>query len=178
MSDRFHTEIEIGGPVTSVQLRTIAELTGQVGMSCDWSGEENPDVIEKALQEQLAKDARYLTVNDPEVSHEFEADLTDYLIDQKIPWNKRVDAKYEYDAEFTWWRPGMKRPETWCYMDSNCQNVHVSLELLLKWRKQRKGLAWVIKELKKVGPPMDEAILIDPPPTDSAKVVDTTMGGG
>lgn len=161
MSDRFPTEIEIGGPLTKAQLRQIAELTGQVGMSCNWEQNYEPDWIEQKLMAQLAEDSEFLEVNDHEISHEFEQDLTDYLIEQGIPWNKRVTARYEYDADLTWWRPGMKRPEQWCMMDHDCNSVQVSLELLKKWRKQRKGLAWVIKQLEKVAPKMIEVILTD-----------------
>lgn len=161
MSDRFPTEVEIGGPLTKAQLRQIAELAGQCSLSCNWEQNYDPDWIEKRLMAQLEADEQFLELNDHDISHEYEQELTDYLIEQGIPWNKRVTARYEYDADLTWWRPGMKRPEQWCMMDHDCNSVQVSLELLKKWRKQRKGLDWAIKQLEKVAPKMVEVILTD-----------------
>lgn len=160
MSDRFHTEIEIGGPVTSAQLKTIASLTAQVGMSCAWEDIIDDVWIEQHLLRQMEENDQYFTVNAHELSPDFEQDLTDFLIENGIPWNKRVSAKYEYDSELTWWRPGMKRAETWTYLDPDAQTVHVSVDRLKKWRKQRKTLTWIIKYLEGIPPKMAEAIIV------------------
>ena len=167
MGDRFHTEIEIGGPITKTQLKEIVSQASSCGLSVDWEQVYDEGWILDRLEQQIKQGSPCLSLSDPEVSHEFEASLTEYLILEGIPWNKKVDPKYEYDGEIVWWRKGMKAHESWT-TNTDAEPV-VTVETLRHWLKKRKTLKWVVATLSKIPPPLPRIVLKDTPSPGSKK---------
>lgn len=161
MGDRFHTEIEIGGPITREQLKEIAGHAAACGLSVDWEQVYEEGWILDRLEQQIKQGSPCLSLSDPEVSHEFESTLTEYLLLEGIPWNKKVDPKYEYDGEITWWRKGMKAHKTW--MTNTDAIAVVTAETLRTWLAKRKTLKWVVEHLSKIPPPLPRIVLKDTP---------------
>lgn len=176
MADRFSTEIKFGGPVTEAQLRQIASLAAQCNLSVNYEQNYEEEFIFKALVQQMADDYQHFELNDHDLYTDMEDDLTDYLQKQKIPYEIRVDARYEFDSELHWWRPGMKREDSWQMMDHEAKTVMISLPALEKALRYRTALKTVVKRLRNIPPPMDEGIIVESKSrttTGSGKTIDS-----
>lgn len=152
MADRFPTEIEISGRLTEDQLHELCERAVSEGLSADWENCFQQDWLEEKLREQIKQGSPFLTLSATEMCPGDEAPFTEWLIEQKLAWNKWVSAKYEYDAGLTWWRPGMKCHRSWDEMDAGAKNVMVSVSTLKNWLAKKRTLKWVVAYLTKIPP--------------------------
>lgn len=147
--------------VTNVEVLRISELAFQCHLHTDYDGTHAAQFVYMGLIKQMEEDQTYFEVMSNELATDMEDDLTDYLQQQGIPYNIRCDAKYEYGAELRWWRPRMKREDSWCYMDHEAKVTMISLHALEVALLRRTKLETVVKRLRKIPPKMDEAIIVD-----------------
>lgn len=173
--DHFNTKIEIGGPITEAELTRIAEFAAMCNLSCDYESQYVPEWIEERLRDQLKRDDVYLVVCDPALVHEGWDTLTKFLRQQHIPYNIRVDASDEFDADLKWWRVGMKQEASWPCMDKDAVEVMVSRSYLQRALRRRMTLKNLVKRLENIPHKMEEAYLVEVgkhPTTSGVKRVD------
>jgi hypothetical protein len=89
-------------------------------------------------------------------------DLDLFLMEQKLPFVKRTDARHEYDGQIEWSRPGMKHLGKWEFTNTEANAIHISLESLKKALEKRKTLRQVVAELEGVAPDPGPVILLPP----------------
>lgn len=116
MSERMATDIEIGGPVPANLVTDLISQIDSEGLFVGWA----EDSFEAKTAEDLLAYARRgpkpgtLHLGDFEVAWGRFPDLEDFLVENRISFDRRSDAKYEYDAELVRYRAGMKQPQV-CY---------------------------------------------------------------
>lgn len=152
MGDRFTTSVKIGGPLDEPRLREIISSAVVDGFSIEWEGTDKEDYILAKCIAALRAGETHLEFNDPEISNDSLESFTGELTRLGVPWNASIDAKFEFDGEFRWWRPGMKV----CYESSpancDCTDSVATLGMLLQWRRQKKSLSDIIKQLRNTPP--------------------------
>jgi hypothetical protein len=83
-----------------------------------------------------------------------------FLMEHKLPFVKRTDARFEYNGEIQWWRPGMKHLGRWEFTNSEAKEILISLDALKRALKKRKSLRKVIGEMEMVAPDPGPIILL------------------
>lgn len=73
-------------------------------------------------------------------------------MEHKLPFVKRTDARFEYNGQIEWWRPGMKHLGCWEFTNTEAQAILISLDALKKALKKRKSLRAVIAQMEMVAP--------------------------
>jgi len=112
MAERMAAEIKIGGPVPAPLVPELLALLSQEGVVVGW--EEIPfsaTTITELLH--LAQDDSQpvpLHMVDYEAAWGRFAALEAFLAAHAIAFDRRTEAKYEYDAELVQFRPGMQEP--------------------------------------------------------------------
>lgn len=152
MGDRFTTSVTIGGPLDEPLLREIIGAAVADGFSINYEGSENETYILAWCIAKLRAGDSNLEFNDPEIPNDLLMSFTEFLTGKLIPWNASVDAKYEYDGEFRWWRPGMKVACETSPANHDCTEPVANLAMLQQWLRQKKTLEDAIKQLKNTPP--------------------------
>jgi hypothetical protein len=151
MADRFATQFEIGGSLKRKKLEEFISILQSDGFGLNY--EDATAEAMTAEAERCSKEGEPLIVSALEIAWGDVDSTQEFCQKHKLPFIKRVDGKFEYNGDITWWQPGLRRPETWEDTDKEANKVMISLEALRKKRRSRKTLAQVIKELEKVAPP-------------------------
>jgi len=152
MSDRFMTEVEIGGKIPRSIIPDLIGAIQAAGLDLDWNdGEPSEEALRQKLEECNGKET--LSVNATELSGGNVDPLDQFCVANNIPFMKRVEGKYDYNGEIFWWQPGMRRAEVWEDTDKEATRVMISLAALKKLRRSRKTLDQVIQKLEKVALP-------------------------
>ena len=168
MSDRYPGKIFIGGVIPKDlcdEFCTALNLAGgQVG------GFGTPVRLQffrnwRDVTDNLGDDGLLRLSNDEAAYGMFE-ELEDFLVEHGIAFDRRSDAKFEFDAENVSFRPGMKKPVV-CLANQNGQPMVPyndlkplvgSLRRLVKVppgtvKEWRKAIEVVCKRLDRVLPP-------------------------
>ena len=150
MADRFPIRYEIGGRLTRAVLDELIahlldlQLTREFG-SCD-----DEASLSKEVESVSGKTA--LKVCNNELAPYITNNLDLFLMEHKLPFVKRTDARFEYGGEIQWWRPGMKHPGRWEFTNTEATEILISLDCLKKALSKRKSLRQVIAEMEMVAP--------------------------
>src|SRR5437016_2806810 len=111
MSDRFPALLEIGGPIYRPLLLDLLTRIQAAGLRWNWCEDEvAANTPEELLEELRQRDSPVLSVGDDEAFGGMFESLEDFLAKQGIAFNRRSDAKYEYDGEIVFYRPSMEGP--------------------------------------------------------------------
>ena len=114
MSDRFPGLVEIGGPIPRWLVPPLLARVQAAGLRWNWCEDEvAANTPEELLEELRQHDSPVLSVGDDEALGGMFESLEEFLVEQGIAFDRRSDAKYEYDGEIVFFRLGMKRPG-WC----------------------------------------------------------------
>ena len=89
MAEYMTATLTVGGRITRAQLKKIRKLAEIEGADME--------ISEISEQE--------ITIIDDEAPWGKFEQLEQYLIEQRIPFNRHSEAKYEYDAEIVFYRP-------------------------------------------------------------------------
>lgn len=110
MSDRIPALIEIGGPIPRALVPKLLRRIKAEGLRWNWCEEPvAASTPEELLTELKRHDSEVLSIGDDQAAWgEFE--LEDFLMEHNITFDRRSDAKYEYDGLLVRFRPGMKEP--------------------------------------------------------------------
>ena len=112
MADHFPGEITIGGKVPADLLEAfLGELNSAEAKVGGYDGADAAFQSARELREALNNDGHLFLVDDQAQCGMFE-DLEAFCVKHGIAFDRHSDAKYEYDAENVYFRPGMKEPES------------------------------------------------------------------
>ena len=158
MADRFPIRYEIGGRITSAVLRGLIRHLLDVQMTREYGGSDDETSLRKEVERISGKSSLQVCNND--LAPYMTEDLDLFLMEQKLPFVKRTDARHEYDGQIEWSRPGMKHLGKWEFTNTEANAIHISLESLKKALEKRKTLRQVAAELEGVAPDPGPVILL------------------
>jgi len=161
MSDRLAAQIWIGGKITKTDFVKLFLVARDSGVGFEWG--ENP--IGSNPQEFMDSidftEPLYLC--DIDACYGEFPDLTSFCQKHKLTYKVQNEAKYEYNAEVEWWKPGMKSCKT-CRSDQD-GNFLVDVKELHKIMKT----GTYAQKVKKVQDFLDSNFPCEVPPL---KIVD------
>lgn len=104
MSESIPGHIQIGGRVTQQQASEIIRLALEQNCGYDWGcSYSTPEDIQADME---ANDGEPFELFDDSADMGVFGDLETYLQQQGIPFDRYSSAKYEYDADYAYFRPG------------------------------------------------------------------------
>jgi hypothetical protein len=160
MADRFPIRYEIGGKITAAVLDRLIRQLLDVQMTRDYGGCDDEASLHKEVERISGTSSLQVCNND--LAPYLTDDLDLFLMEHKLPFVKRTDARHEYDGQIEWWRPGMKHLGKWEFTNTEANAVHISLESLKKALEQHKTLRQVVAALEGVAPDPGPVILLPP----------------
>ena len=158
MADRFPIRYEIGGKMTAAVLDRLLRQLLDIQMTREYGGRDDEASLSKEAERISGTSSLQVCHNDLAPYLTGELDL--FLMEHKLPFVKRTDARHEYDGQIEWWLPGMKHLGKWEFTNTEATAVHVSLEFLKKALEERKTLRKVVAELEGVAPDPGPVILV------------------
>lgn len=158
MADRFPIRYEIGGKIASLVLDALLEHLLAVQMTREYGGCDDAASLRKEAERISGNSA--LKVCNSELAPYMTDELDLFLVEHRLAFVKRTDARHEYGGQIEWWRPGIKHLAKWEFTNAEATEVHVSLEFLKKALEQRKTLRKVVAELEGVAPDPGPLILV------------------
>src|ERR1022692_3026042 len=151
MADRFATQFEIGGTLKREKLEEFISTLQSDGFGLNYEDATVEAMIVEA--ERCSEEGEPFVVSALEIAWGDVDSTKEFCQEHKLPFIKRVDGKFEYNGDLTWWQPGMRRAEVWEDTDKEATRVMISLAALKKLRRSRKTLDQVIQKLEKVALP-------------------------
>jgi hypothetical protein len=157
MGEYYPGQITIGGKITRtdfVRLFLVAK-NSNVGLGYDDQGiGETPQDLLDILTG--ADDLQFdpLRLCSVEANYGRLPDLEEFCRKHKLTYHQRSEARYEYDGEISWWKPGMKQEQSTTATQDGVPTISL-LELVAAIDKKRTAkdkLAAVIKLLKENNP--------------------------
>jgi hypothetical protein len=112
MGEYYPGEITIGGKVPAALLDEFLSAAASTGASV---GDYEEAVFAAGTVEELLKvldEDGHLRLADAQASYGQFEELEAFCVEHGIPFDRHSDAKYEFDAENVYFRPGMKAPES------------------------------------------------------------------
>lgn len=158
MADRFAISYEIGGKIASAVLDSLLEHLLAVQMTREYGGCDDEASLRKEAERISGNSS--LKVCNSELAPYMTDDLDLCLVEHRLTFVKRTDARHEYSGQIEWWRPGLKHMAKWEFTNTEATEVHVSLEFLKKALEQRKTLRKVVAGLEGVAPDPGPLILV------------------
>jgi len=110
--------ITIGGTLSRRRRLTLAAAAAAEGVSSDWGAEALTRRECLALLNQAHVDQEPVEFYDEQASYGHFEDLETVCRELGLTYAVHSEAEAEYDASYTWWRPGMDRPVA-CYAANN-----------------------------------------------------------
>lgn len=160
MADRFPIRYEIGGKIASAVLDALLEHLLAIHMTREYGGCHDEASLRKEA-ERIGGNSS-LRVCNSELAPYMTDELDLFLVEHRLAFVKRTDARLEYGGQIEWWRPGMKHMAKWEFTNTEATEVQVSLEFLKKALEQRKTLRKVVTGLEGVAPDPGPLILVSP----------------
>jgi len=113
MADRMPGIIQIGGTISDPH--TIAALITAIEEDVagfEWGDTTSPeDILDEMVAISEFEGGDWLELRDVEANLGEFYEIQKVCLDHDIPYDRRSEAKYEYDSELAWWRPGMAYQE-------------------------------------------------------------------
>ena len=78
--------------------------------------------------------------------------LVRFCHEHKLPFVKRTDARFEYNGQIEWWRPGMKLLGCWEFTNTEATEIFISLDALKRALNKHKSLRKVISGMEMIAP--------------------------
>lgn len=150
MADRFPIRYEIGGRLTSEVLDELIAHVLDIQLAKEYGGCDDEKSLHKEVETVSGRTPLQVCNNDLAPYMTEQLDL--FLMEHKLPFVKRTDARFEYNGQIEWWRPGMKHLGCWEFTNTEAQTILISLDVLKNALKKRKSLRRVIAEMEMVAP--------------------------
>ncbi len=158
MADRFPIRYEIGGRLTRAVLEGLIAQLLDLQLTREFGGCDDEASLSKEVERVSGKSP--LKVCNNELAPYMTDDLDLFLMEHKLPFVKRTDARFEYGGEIQWWRPGMNHLGRWEFTNTEATEILISLDALKKALKKRKSLRKVIAEMEMVAPDPGPIVLL------------------
>ena len=150
MADRFPIRYEIGGELTHAALDELIEHLIEVPLTREYGGCDDEGSLLKEVERVSGRTSLKVCNNDLAPYATEQLDL--FLMEHRLPFVQRADARFEYNGEIQWWRPGMKHLGRWEFTNTEAKEILISLDALKRALKKRKSLRRVIAEMERVAP--------------------------
>ncbi len=150
MADRFPIRYEIGGELTHAVLDELIEHLIEVSLTREYGGCDDETSLFREVEKISGKEPLKICNNDLAPYMTEQLDL--FLMEHRQPFVKRTDARFEYNGEIQWWRPGMKQLGRWEFTNTEATEILISLDVLKRALKKRKSLRQVIAEMELIAP--------------------------
>jgi hypothetical protein len=113
MADRMPAYILIGGQMTPAVAEELCQQVCQSGAGWEFGEAYYSDwtEVKKHLLDAMNDEEHLRLCDDNATWGRFES-LENWLCENGLPWKRHCSAKYEYDADWTYWQPGMDEPDT------------------------------------------------------------------
>jgi hypothetical protein len=175
-SERMAAVIWIGGRVKKRLVAPLCRMLCEASVSLEWADAQfkpqNADQFLEALDDYDGVPA--LRLNDDQATWGEFARLEEFLRRQRLPYTRRSDDKYDYDAERVEFRPGCGLACTRTDASGNpilgSERVVEALDLLKKSRaslKQGKQPTHLLARLQRV---LERALPSDLPPLEPFEI--------
>lgn len=150
MADRFPIRYEIGGKLTHAVLDELIAHLIEFSLTREYGGCDDEGSLLKEVERVSGKTSLKVCHNDlaPYITEQLDL----FLMEHKLPFVKRTDARFEYNGEIQWWRPGMKQLGRWEFTNTEATEILISLDVLKRALKKRKSLRKVIAEMEVIAP--------------------------
>lgn len=158
MADRFPIRYDIGGNLTRAVLEELITHLLDLQLTREYGGCDDEASLLKEVKSVSGKSS--LKVCNSELAPYLTEQLDLFLMEHKLPFVKRTDARFEYGGEIQWWRPGMKHFGRWEFTNTEATEILISLDALKKALKRRKSLRKVIAEMEMVAPDPGPVVLL------------------
>jgi hypothetical protein len=150
MSERFATNVEIGGDIPRSLIASLAEAIESAGLGLEWGDTSSTKDLRKAL---LGCDGKStLHVKATELAGGDIDPLDKYCVSHGIAFTKRVDGKCEYNGVIHWWHPGLSGIQEWHDTDKQANLVMLQRETLEEALQKGKTLEQVTQRLREIAP--------------------------
>lgn len=139
-------------------LDELIEHLIEVSLTREYGGNDDEGSLLKEV-ERISGKAPFKVCNNDLASYMTEQ-LDLFLMEHRLPFVKRTDARFEYNGEIQWWRPGMKQLGRWEFTNTEATEILISLDVLKRALKKRKSLRQVIAEMEMTAPNPGPIILL------------------
>jgi hypothetical protein len=177
MGERYPGEITIGGKVPAA---VLDELLGQVAATNVSVGGYDGPAFECHSAEELSKvldESGHLFLVDAEASYGQFEELEVFCVEHGIPFDRHSDAKYEFDCQNVYYRPGMERPVA--VASNNCQEDLTDVDKVRPVARELARLATakvsheeLLAAVVKAGKELDEALPPEVEPLPPLEIVE------
>jgi len=150
MADRFPIRYEIGGRLTSAVLDELMAHLLDLRLTREYGGCDDETSLLKEVRSISGKDSLKVCNNDLAPYLTEQLDL--FLMEHKLPFVKRTDARFEYNGQIEWWRPGMKLLGRWEFTNTEATEIFISLDALKRALNKHKSLRKVISGMEMIAP--------------------------
>lgn len=158
MADRFPIRYEIGGKLTHAVLDELIAHLLELTLTREYGGCDDETSLLEEVKRVSGKAPLKVCNNDLAPYATEQLDM--FLMEHKLPFVKRTDARFEYNGEIQWWRPGMKHLGRWEFTNSEAKEILISLDALKRALRKRKSLREGIAEMEAVAPDPGPLILL------------------
>ncbi len=150
MADRFPIRYEIGGRLSRAVLDELIAHLLDLQLTREFGGCDDEASLCKEVERVSGKTS--LKVCNSELAPYMTDQFDLFLMEHRLPFVKRTDARFEYGGEIQWWRPDMNHLGRWEFTNTEATEILISLAALKKALKKRKSLRQVIAEMEMVAP--------------------------
>jgi hypothetical protein len=119
VSDRFYVHIHIGGTIST---ELAKELVTRINDECLHfaCGPELDEISLEDLENEAEKHDGNLMLYDFERPGGDLTNLCQWLQENEVPYDQHCEAKYEYDADVSMYRPGMVNEKVFFSIQTDC----------------------------------------------------------
>ena len=151
MSDRFATEVTIGGNLPRKEVKNLAHAITQDGLGIEYQDKDSNELCLYILSAAAKKEP--LSFSNTEVANGATENLERFCQTHELSYVKRVEGKYEYNGEIHWWNPTMTEPKSWADTDIGAHQPMLSRNTLQKLKDRGKTLEAALEFLDSIAPP-------------------------
>ena len=151
MSDRFPTEITIGGQLTAKELAALVTHVHADGLGIEWEPAGKASSLkQRALQ--AVKDRQPVTFSDCEIANGDIPGTIAFCQKHNLSYVCRVTGKYDFNGEIRWWSPGMEKERVWQHTTKEADEPMLTMDDLKDLEADGKKLEDAISLLESVAP--------------------------
>ena len=159
MSDKFNTELLLGGKIPKSKLQDLVDELDATGWYTQWAEAGSNQVLDELRDPensnpQFTQQDTHLRGQDT---------LFDFLQENNIAYHFRISGNGVYDGEIQWWYPGYSAVKA-AVSDTDALNAVVSSDTLRKLKDDGLTLDQVIEALEQMPPPLPKFVITDEQP--------------
>jgi len=153
MSDRFPTQITIGGKIKKALLPHLIDRINRQQLQPEYRSDLPPIESETHLLQYKNREGLLFFCREEQSWGRF-ADLEKFLVEKGIAFDRHHSPRYEYPGELAQFRTGMRAPQVGIADDDGALLIDVfslqEIRDMLKKDKSKKGIQRVLREMNRL----------------------------